>query len=63
MIVQSDDVVAVEASDADLDVALDGVIKSSGFTLEELRRQADAADFATTEARTAWLAIRGLVTS
>lgn len=44
----------------DAKVALDRVVTRSGFSLAELRRQAQAGEFETLRARLAWIAVKAI---
>lgn len=45
---------------ADAKIALDRVIAGSGFSLGDLRRQAQTGEFETLRARLAWIAVRAI---
>lgn len=44
----------------DAKIALRRIVKRSGFTLPELRQQAQAGEFETLHARLAWVAIQAI---
>jgi hypothetical protein len=47
-------------SDADGQVALQRLVKRSGFTLADLRRQGSTGEFNNLQARVAWIAVRAI---
>lgn len=47
-------------SKLDAKIALRRVVKRSGFTLPELRQQAQAGEFESLRARVAWIAIQAI---
>jgi hypothetical protein len=51
---------AQRMSKLDARIALRRIVKRSGFTLSELRKQAQAGEFETLRARVAWIAIQAI---
>lgn len=51
---------AQRMSKLDAKIALRRVVKGSGFTLPELRLQAQSGDFESLRARVAWIAIQAI---